>query len=67
MKDGKFNLRHCFLLCFLMNYRDFSVKLKPILSLFQTMRIQLGFSLFGDYFFSPLFYVLLAKSLAQKV
>ena len=30
-----------FLLCFSINYRDFSVKWKPIISLIQTMKIRL--------------------------
>ena len=58
----------CFLLCFSINYRDFLVKLKPIISLFQTMKIirLLDFLCLGLPF-SPLFYELSAKSHAQKV
>ena len=54
-----------FLLCFSMKYRDFSVKSKLIISLFQTMKI--GFSLFGITFSLFFFYEFSAKSLAQKV
>ena len=39
------------LLCFSMNERDFSVKLKPKISLFQTMKIRLLDFRVGDYFF----------------
>ena len=35
-----------FLLYFSMNYRDFSVKSKLIISLFQTMKLSLSISLF---------------------
>ena len=35
-----------FLLYFSMNYRDFSVKSKLIVSLFQTMKLSLSISLF---------------------
>ena len=46
---------------------NFSVKSKPIISLFQTMKIQLwDFHCLG-LLFSPLFYEFSAKSLAQKV
>ena len=30
-----------FLLCYSMNYRDFSVKSKPIISLFETVKLSL--------------------------
>ena len=36
----------CFLLYFSMNYRDFSVKSKLIISLFQTVKLSLSISLF---------------------
>ena len=39
---------------FSVKYRDFSVKSKPIISLFQTMKLRLGFSLFGITFFLPI-------------
>ena len=35
-----------FLLCYSMNYRDFSVKSKLIISLFKTVRLSLKISLF---------------------
>ena len=35
-----------FLLCYSMNYRDFSVKSKLIISLFQTVKLSLKISLF---------------------
>ena len=41
-----------FLLCFSMNYRDFSVKLRLIISLFQTVKLSLSISLFQKIGFS---------------
>ena len=41
-----------FLLCFSMNYRDFSVKSKLIISLFQTVKLSLSISLFQKIGFS---------------
>ena len=41
-----------FLLYFSMNYRDFSVKLKLIISLFQTVKLSLSISLFQKIGFS---------------
>ena len=38
--------RQTFLLYFSMNYRDFSVKSKLIISLFQTVKLSLSISLF---------------------
>ena len=41
-----------FLLCFSLNYRDFSVESKPIISMFQTMKIRLlDFDSLGLLFF----------------
>ena len=57
----------CFLLCFSMNSRDFSVKSKLIISLFQTMKIRLSDFHSLELLFSPLFYGSSAKILAQKV
>ena len=42
----------CFLLYFSMNYRDFSVKSKLIISLFQTVKLSLPISLFQKIGFS---------------
>ena len=46
--DGKVSIggRNTFLLYFSMNYRDFSVKSKLIISLFQTVKLSLSISLF---------------------
>ena len=64
---GIYRKKKVFLLCFSMNYRDFLVKSKPIISLFQTMKIRLlDFYCLG-LLFSPLFYEFSVKSLAQKV
>ena len=41
-----------FLLYFSMNYRDFSVKSKLIISLFQTVKLSLSISLFQKIGFS---------------
>ena len=41
-----------FLLYFSMNYRDFSVKSKLIISLFQTVKLSLSISLFQKIVFS---------------
>ena len=38
--------KHVFLLYFSVNYRDFSVKSKLIISLFQTVKLSLSISLF---------------------
>ena len=46
------NLVHVFLLYFSMNYRDFSVKSKLIIPLFQTVKLSLSISLFQKIEFS---------------
>ena len=46
------NKREDFLLYFSMNYRDFSVKSKLIISLFQTVKLSLSISLFQKIGFS---------------
>ena len=51
-----------FLLCFSMNYRDFLVKLKPIISLFQTMKLLLLDLHCLGLLSSPLFHEFSAKS-----
>ena len=45
-------VKSCFLLYFSMNYRDFSVKSKLIISLFQTVKLSLSISLFHKIGFS---------------
>ena len=49
-------LRNVILICFPMDYRDFSVKSKVIISLFQTLRLSLSIFTVCKFVLSPIKY-----------
>ena len=52
----KFRQNVSFLICFPMGYRDFSVKSKVIISLFQTVRLSLSIFTVCKFVLSPIKY-----------